>query len=122
MSMNHTVKSSSEKSHENKENESAKKSKPSMSFELESISTRFAVIVIIVEPELRNLAYKQAIDLFKRRDFSGFSHNNIPDEYIEENFKSELEEKFKDHLFRYNVTQFLFDEITHRKIHISNYH
>ncbi|MFH1831855.1 MAG: hypothetical protein ABH827_03545 [bacterium] len=102
--------------------EAEKREKESfLTFTLNYVSSRFSIITITVEPELVAVVHAQTIELFKRKNYSGFGQKEVPQEYLEDNFKGEIEKKIKDFLFKYKVMGYLFEEIIDRKIHVSNY-
>ncbi|MFH0898446.1 MAG: trigger factor [bacterium] len=113
--MDNTVKAASKESVEKKQENSL------ISFLVKPISSRFAVIIITVDPELVTIVYRETIELFRKKIFSGFKKETVPAEYIEENFETEIQNNVKDYLLRYTVIKYLFDQIIIRKIHLSNY-
>lgn len=92
-----------------------------LAFLLNFVSSRFSVITISVEPQLVAVVHAQTLELFKRKNYSGFGQREVPLEYLEESFRDEIEKKIKDFLFKYKVMGYLFEQIIERKIHVSNY-
>ena len=122
MNVNSTIKSSFEECTKKKrDGHEGGGEEKYLSFELKPVSSRFSVVVVTVESTLANVAYDQTIELFKRRKFSGFEKKNIPQEYVEENFRGEIQKKVKNYLFKYKVIKYLFDQLIEQKVHFSNY-
>ncbi|MFA6527488.1 MAG: hypothetical protein WCT20_03635 [Candidatus Babeliales bacterium] len=64
---------------------------------------------------------KETIELFKQGNFEGFADDGVPDEYILENFNSEIHERIKGYVFRHLVIDFLITELLDRQIMFANY-
>lgn len=85
------------------------------------ISSHLVKIVIKVNPELTASLYDQTIKLFSQKKLDGFTHHDVPVEYVKDHFKKEIHEKLKHYLFKYHIIHFLYDQIMHHKITLSNY-
>lgn len=64
---------------------------------------------------------KETTELFRQGNFDGFAEDDVPDEYIIDNFRGEIDERIKGYVFRHLVIDFLMTELSQRQIMFANY-
>jgi FKBP-type peptidyl-prolyl cis-trans isomerase (trigger factor) len=86
------------------------------------ISSHLLTANIEISPILTKNIYKQTIEAYKKQTIlAGLKQTKIPSQYLEENYKSEIECTLKNFLFKHLVLDFLMDQIRHQKITLANY-
>ena len=85
------------------------------------LSSHLLKISIEISPLVTIALQQLAITLFKSRALEGFFKNEIPNEYIEENFKQEILTKIKSFLLKHLVIKNLMNTIQNEKIPVANY-
>jgi len=95
-------------------------SNSSLDFSLEKINSRLYKAEITIPTETVDAFYKQALLSHKHTvQTFGFNKGEIPLEYIESNYQSDVIDHLKEFLFKYFVLSFLFKKIREEKITIA---
>lgn len=85
------------------------------------ISSHLFRVSVSVSKQVIDVLYQETVLLFRKKYLDGFGQNSAPIEYIEENYDVEVNKRIKSHVFRHVVVDFLFSELTSRKIPFANY-
>jgi FKBP-type peptidyl-prolyl cis-trans isomerase (trigger factor) len=100
---------------------SSHKKQTGLSLSQEQISSHLKKLSIAVDPKLTNIVYDETVEIFKKQNIGGFFPKNVPNEYVKEFFKNEINTKMKTYFFNFHIVNFLIDEIMKKKIFVSNY-
>jgi len=99
-----------------------KKAQSDISLKIDRISSHVLKATINITPNLVKTVYTQTIELFKKQiQLSGFKKKETPGEYLEENYKNEINNHLKNFLFKHLVLDFLMQQIRSEKINLANY-
>lgn len=91
-------------------------------FVTERISTHLLKAKITVNKTYTQNVYKKTLHLYQKESFSlGFQKEQVPKEYLEENYKTAIENCIKNFLFKHVVLDFLMEQIRTKKISLANY-
>jgi FKBP-type peptidyl-prolyl cis-trans isomerase (trigger factor) len=104
------------------ESSQEKISKKDLSLKLEPISSHLLRATVKIPSNLASTIHSQTVELYQQSAFlPGFKKTETPQQYIEENYKNEIELTLKGLLFKHLVLDFLMDQIIHKKIPLTNY-
>lgn len=90
-------------------------------FKSNILSSHLAQISIEIDNSIIQPLCQQTINLFTSRSIDGLSLENLPCEYIEENYKEEIQNKLNTYLFRNIVLDHLMNYIIDLKIPYAHY-
>ncbi|MFA5075431.1 MAG: trigger factor [Candidatus Babeliales bacterium] len=91
-------------------------------FQTIPITSHLFKATIQVSNDFVNPIYKQTIELYKKKTYlPGLKSKDIPSEYLEDNYKKEIENNLKNFLFKHTVLNFLLAQIRNKKIILTNY-
>ncbi|MCF7799962.1 hypothetical protein K9L05_02860 [Candidatus Babeliales bacterium] len=91
-------------------------------FQSVPITSHLCKATIQVSNDFVKAVYKQTIELYRKKTFlHGLKSNNVPAEYLENNYKKEIENNLKNFLFKHTVLNFLLKQIRNKKIILTNY-
>jgi FKBP-type peptidyl-prolyl cis-trans isomerase (trigger factor) len=92
-----------------------------MSTKITPVSSHLLHAEIEVENEITKLVYDETINRFQNKSIKGFAQQNIPVNYLEQNFNKEIKSKIGNYLLEFHVTDFLLKEIIRQNFTLSSY-
>lgn len=92
-----------------------------LSFSHIPTSSHLIKVVITVGKPVVEKAYKETVMLYSQGSLDGFSAQNIPSDYVQEHYKTEIAKKVKNFLFRHAIIDFLLTKSAEYKIPYANY-
>ena len=87
---------------------------------LNPISSHLIKASVTVNPSIVKPLWLNTVEIYRHDRIEGFDQTTIPAEYVSEVFKGEIHSKIKHYLFNHIVIDFLFNELTKRKIAVAN--
>jgi len=88
-----------------------------LNFEVEQIAPNFCKARITIPSDVVNKAYDQALIAQKKSVHPyGFHHDDIPLEYIKQNFENNIKNHLEEFLFKHFILGFLYQKIHDEKI------
>jgi len=91
-----------------------------LNFEIEHVSPTFCKITVTVPSDIVNISYDQAVKAQKKSvQPYGFHHDDIPIDYVKQNFVNNIKNHLEEILFKHFVLSFLYNQMREIKLNIA---
>ena len=88
-----------------------------LNFEIAQVSPNFCKATVTISSDIVDKAYEQALKAQKASvNPYGFHHDDIPLEYIKQNFENNINHHLEEFLFKHFILGFLYQKIHDEKI------